>query len=69
MWEEAVKEIEFTENYVRSLIDSYENYLQMTITKKTEAKMLNSQIETCHSVLNYLQARKDILTGAGKMYK
>lgn len=59
--QDRFSEIEIMENYVNSLIDVYKNHLKYS-TKVTEKKLLEARIDTCHSLLNYLQDRKGVLT-------
>ncbi|MFN6561257.1 MAG: hypothetical protein RMY28_015895 [Nostoc sp. ChiSLP01] len=58
--QDKISEIQVTENYIKSLISSYQNKLEYA-TKETDKKLLLARIDTCNSILNYLEDRKNII--------
>lgn len=59
--QDKISEITITENYIKSLISSYQNKLEYA-TKEIDKKLLLARIDTCHSVLSYLEERKNIIS-------
>ena len=64
MSNEALEEIELAENHIRLLIANYENQLQLRSTTEAAAKITQAKIDSCKSVLNYFEGRRQFLPEA-----